>query len=293
MDLRRPLGGEQQPQPELAPFRGDLHQLFGESPFDRRLGMRRAQVVRLVDDDQQRAPLLSPRPQMFEHGESRDLRLRSVLEAPEVEHGRARSLVDDVDDRCRPARPQLPLEDLEVLHPIRQPDAGGVRRGPQVREHVLRIEALGLLLHVDQGVVLLGVCDGVHPQHGRLRGGDQIDEAHMEPVAVACTGAEHPDVSFRKPRRVGVARGEASLAQPGEVAVRVEDEHRQLGLQQQLLQDHPEGVGLAAAALPHPEGVPVEALRVEFGDGFGGAENCPDREVRHRRGGPFVRVAWR
>ena len=55
------------------------------------------------------------------------------------------------------------------------------------------------------------------------------------------------------------------LAQPHEVGVRVEHDHAQVGVQQELLEDDAERVRLARAALAAQERVPAEALRAQPG----------------------------
>lgn len=290
MDLRRSLRGEQQPEPELASLGGDLHELLGESALDRRLRVRRAQVVSLIDDDQDGSTLLTMRPEVLEHGEGGDFRLRGVFESAEIEHGRPRALFDHVDDRSCTARPQCPLQHLQVLHPVRQPHPCGVSRCAQPREHVPSVEGTGVSLLVQKGVVLLRIRDRVHLQNGRFRRRREIDVAHVQTLALTRAGAEDADVEFRHAVRIHHARRGTRLRQACEVAVRVEDEHRQLGVQQELLEHDTERIGLAAAALPDPEGVPVEASGIEIDRRVGVLERRSDGEVRHHSDRPFTVV---
>ena len=66
---------QQQPQPELAAFRRDLDDPLAHRDVHRAVRVGRAEVVRLVDHDQDRAPLLPLRPQVVEHGNRHDQRL--------------------------------------------------------------------------------------------------------------------------------------------------------------------------------------------------------------------------
>ena len=78
-------------------------------------------------------------------------------------------------------------------------------------------------------------------------------------------------------------------AEVHEVGVGVEDRHPQVGLQQQPLEQHPEGVGLARPALAAEEGVPVEPAgpQARLGADVTGAPGAD----RHRAGGRAVQAA--
>ena len=80
--LVRALRRGQQVQPVLAPFRGDLHDRVRGEPTDLVAGIRRADVVRLVDDDQAGLPRMPRPPQRREDGLGDELLLRGRAERP-------------------------------------------------------------------------------------------------------------------------------------------------------------------------------------------------------------------
>ena len=90
-------------------------------------------------------------------------------------------------------------------------------------------------------------------------------------------------------RGIGLGHARQGRAEVHEVGVRVEDGHPQVGLQEEPLEQHPEGVGLARPALAAEEGVPVEAAgpQVRVGADVAGAPACRSSSCRPpRRAGP-------
>ena len=126
MHLRRTLRRDQQPQAVLAPLCRDLDDAVAHGDTERGLGVGRAEVVRLVDDEQERATLGPARPQVVENGESdRELLLVAVV-ATEVEHGRGRAPRDDGGRALGAVGPgRRPLEHAEVLESLGERVASG------------------------------------------------------------------------------------------------------------------------------------------------------------------------
>ncbi len=77
------------------------------------------------------------------------------------------------------------------------------------------------------------------------------------------TRTQHADVQLlQRRRRIGV-HSIAHVGEPGEVAVRVDDQDGQLSAEEELFEDDAEGIGLARAALPAPERMSVETRGLE------------------------------
>ena len=110
--LRRSLGRQEQPQAVLASLGGDLDEPVAHRDAERGLGVRRAEVVRLVDDDAAAdAARLAPGPQVVEDGEGDGQLLLVAVVAAEVEHRRGRAPRDDVGRRTGAEGPRpRPLE---------------------------------------------------------------------------------------------------------------------------------------------------------------------------------------
>ena len=261
MDLRGPLRREQQPQAVLAALGGDLDEPV-QQPLRHRAGrLGAAQVVGLVDDEQRRDPAVALGPQLVDDLEADGDRLGRVAEPAEVHHRDAVATGDDVGGGRQVAGPHLPVEHPEVLHPLGQRLlAGGA--GAQRREHLahLRVRA-DLRQEADEGVVLVLVAHRVQLQGGGLGLAGHRAEPHPQRfVALGARGvaAQHPHAALGDPLGVGLRHPRDRRAEVDEVGVRVEDGHPQVGLQQEPLEEHPEGVRLARPALAAEEGVPVE-----------------------------------
>ena len=108
-------------------------------------------------------------------------------------------------------------------------------------------------------------------------------------------GRSTDDVPICQCRNGLRVRSRARLAEPHEVAVGVEDHHRQPRRQQDALEQHAERVGLARAALAAPEGVPVEPLRDERDAHLGVVDEVAEVQlrVRSRQEGLHGRVLGR
>ena len=131
------LGRDEEVEAELPPFGGDADGVLGRQGSDLVAGLPRTDVVRLVDDDEDRLALGSPPPQRREHGLRRDRLLGTGVERAEVDDERTwparrheileRSLVPDGPDR--------PPVEAEVSHPRREgAELRGVRCGKLLGE---------------------------------------------------------------------------------------------------------------------------------------------------------------
>ena len=121
------------------------------------------------------------------------------------------------------------------------------------------------LQHVDQGAVFLAIVDRVEPEHGGLLLRVTVGEADMEPLCAGRGAAAHDQPGGRSSVTVreGLLDVLPHLPEPDEIRVRVEDDDAKRRLEQKLLEDRAERVGLPRPRLAAEERVPVEAARVE------------------------------
>ena len=147
-------------------------------------------------------------------------------------------------------------------------------------------------------VVLRAVGERVELEHRCLgldaHGGEPRPQKQLVPGRRA---AEHAHVGLGEATPVLVpCRGEGG-SQAHEVPVGVEDHHREVGVDQQLLEELPHRVGLARAALAAPEGVADSNRRggelrraapASSGSCAGTLEQRPSRRVQHHLDGGGV-----
>ena len=177
-------------------------------------------------------------------------RVRRVAEPAEVHHGDAVATGDDVRGGRQVARPHLPVEHPEVLHPLGQGQLTGCA-GAQRSEHVghLHVRA-DLRQEADEGVVLVLVAHRVQLQRRGLglaghRCGTASAAVRRPPCASELFGAPARRGRRSAGRRPPTPPGPSSRG--GQVSVRVEHGHPQVGLQQEPLESTP-----SAYVLPDP-----------------------------------------
>ncbi len=116
-----------------------------------------------------------------------------------------------------------------------------------------------LLADPEQCVELGAVREWIELQHCGLRldahGGEPRPQQPLVPTGVT---AEDPNLGRLESLSIGRVSGGEGLTEADEVAVRVENDHRKVCVDEELLEQHAHGVGLPGAALPAQEGVPVE-----------------------------------
>jgi hypothetical protein len=123
-------------------------------------------------------------------------------------------------------------------------------------EHVVRRHRAELVLDVQQDVVLLRVRDRVESQHRAFRPQVEVGVPDPQRLAVLNGGPQHPDVGGADRGRSGRVGILPRRAEADEVRVGVQDQQRQAGPEEQLLEHHAECIGLSRAALTAPERVP-------------------------------------
>lgn len=118
---------------------------------------------------------------------------------------------------------------------------------------------------MESRVVFDAIDQRIQPHHSRLRWQLEICETDSETFTRLAPRSEHPDVSL--PQLISNFRWRirAHFGEPYEVAIGIEDDQGQLGLQQHLLEQHAKHVRLARTALTAPEGVPVQTARNQPG----------------------------
>ena len=132
-----------------------------------------------------------------------------------------------------------------------------------------------VLEEIEELSVLRAVHKRVETQQSGLVGGAQIAEA--DPDGVGTAGAA-PDLN--RCRGVAVALVvDPRLTEAHVVRVRVEHDDPQVGLHQQALEQHAEGVGLARARLATQEGVAAEAVGIEPERHAAGERELPHVEL--------------
>ena len=146
------------------------------------------------------------------------------------------------------------------------------------------VEVRGLTwigLDFEPRAVLSAVTDRIKFKRRGLHHLRQRHEGNEERVV---PGAHHVDARvgqrFAHPGR-GVGPG---FGQMDEVAVGVENDHRQACFENQVLQDHSQRVGLARAALTTQERVPIESLRNQAQVGIA-ARHVPATDLHRGPGG--------
>jgi hypothetical protein len=127
--------------------------------------------------------------------------------------------------------------------------------------------------------VLLAVVDRVEAQQRRLGRRLQLGQAQAQAVRAGGVGAmdvERRD-RFRVPGRGRLVDARPDVAEPDEVGVRVEHDDAQRRLEQELLEDHAEGVRLAGTGLTAEEHVTVEAAGIQRKRHIRRGRERPDR----------------
>ena len=116
VDALRPLGGDEQVEAELPSFRRDLRRALGREGGDLVRGLAGTDVVRLVDDDEDRITLGPAAPEGGQDALGRDRLFPRSLQRAEVDHEAARpSGSGEILDRALVARgPDRPAVDAEV-----------------------------------------------------------------------------------------------------------------------------------------------------------------------------------
>ena len=167
---------------------------------------------------------------------------------------------------CLLPGPDAEAVDAEVAHPPDQPVETLARGGRVARGERLEGRRAGPFVEgAEQLVVLVRVADRVELQDGGVGGAVELREAEPEPVVARCGGRADED----RRRQLGEPRGTGRIgvgprfAEADEVGVRIDHDHAQLGLEQELLEHDAERVRLARAGLSAEERVPVEAGRVD------------------------------
>ena len=215
-------------------------------------GDGRADVVGLVDDDQRGLPAVTVAPEPFDDVEGGDERLGPMPEAHQVEHRDtgARRLVGGR------VRPDVPLGDPEILDALPQGPRLGLPR---------RSSAVTCWIRVVSGFIG-GGAGGCTPRWSGSSWRTAAWACRGSPTKGTCSASTPVAPPCRT--AVSAARIAASrlarcvlprVAQVHVVSVGVEDDDGQSRVQDELLEDDPEGVRLPGAALAAEEGVPVEA----------------------------------
>ena len=281
VELLRALRREQQPEAELPSLPRDLNRALDERLLDGTDRLRGTEVVGFVHHDQQ-GVLVCAAPESSRaspRSERRARRGRRTRPGPDRSPSAPRpgSRLPTVGTGA-----DLPVGDTEVVDPLRQhrPASSPARRRARTpresagrsppdcwRSRLYSSRFSSGSRRSTAAWARRGIVANRMPQ--RLRAGRR--------------GAQHPNLLRCQPRGVlGRCPGQR-LPEPDEVGVRVEHHHPQVGAEQQLLEDHPERVGLARAALAAQERVPPEALGPQPGrhlDATGGPG--PDRQVGAR-----------
>ena len=232
-------------------------------------------------------------PQLVDDLEADGDRLGRVAEPAEVHHRDAVATGDDVRGGRQVARPHLPLEQAEVLHPPGEATAGrGCRSAarasmaPMLRRRPICARKLMKALYSSWSRT--GSSCSVAAWAWRVIVRNRI-RSGSSPSRARGVAAQHPHAALGDPPGVGLRHPGQRRAEVHEVGVRVEDGHPQVGLQQEPLEQHPEGVGLARAALPAQERVPVEPAGPQAR--LGADVTRAPRADRHRAGGRAVQAA--
>ena len=259
MQLRRPLGRQQQPQAVLATLPCDLDEAFDERLLDRARPARRGRRCgpRRPRSGSASGSGAAPRGSRSCRGSARGLgRVGETAEVQDRDPGPVATI--SAAEASAPAntsqsvRPRFSIR-CASARPASSPARNRARRPSRSAGRV----AAELL---QEQVVLLTVLERVEPQHRGLGPPRHGGEPHPQRLEPRGRGPQHPDLLRRQPRRVLGRRIRQRLPQPDEVGVRVEHHHPQVGAEQQLLEDHAERVGLARTALAAQERVPPEAL---------------------------------
>ena len=232
--------------------------------------LSRADVVRLVDHDEDRIAFLAPPPQITEHRRGDEGLLLAARQRAQVDDDTADArIVNRVEDRTGLAgSPHRVAVHAEVLDAQAEPyRLRKIVSGQRLyRGRVLAGE------HRRQRGVFFPVGDRVQPEGGRL--GRRLDVGRVQPEPSLAVGAGGVDRDSA--RRLTVAPGQrrvrarAHLAQARKVRVRVEDHHAQVRLGQEPFEDHAERVRLARSGLAAQERVPVETRGVRHAGHPGG-----------------------
>ena len=274
--LLRALRGDEQVEPELAALAGDPDGVLGRDRGERILRLRRADVVRLVDDDQDRPALLAPPPELPEHRRRGERLLLAGCERAEIDDEAAHVVLRQLRQHRRPigAGPDTPAVEAEVPGAADQPPARAAV-ALQLLE-LLEGQRLAAVRERCQLRVLLAVADGVEAERRCLRRRVELREPQREAVVRPPHGqrACGPRVAVSVVA-VGIR---PQLPEPGEVGVRIEDDDLQVSVQQQLLEHDAERVGLARARLAAEEGVPPESAGIERERHAGRKQQLPDLE---------------
>ena len=196
---------------------------------------------------------------MGEDGAGHERLLGRAAQRPEVDH-EAAGAVQRVQRRAGVlTRPHAPLVDAEVAHA-----AHHARRIPMVVQ-VLEALRIGLIYQRDELGVLVAVRGRVELQGRRLLRARELAQPHAQPLGHRALRAVDADAGGRGAMALRELRRNArpGLTETHEVGVRIEHDHLERGLDQQLLEHRAQCVGLARAGLAAQERVPVEAARVE------------------------------
>ena len=212
-------------------------------------------------------PLLAVLPEVVEHREGDHQLLVGRGEATEIDHGRVGAIVDDVGDAAPSPRPRPPSRarrDSRAASPATAMRSGSSRR---MGRHQSSIEAAdaNVVVQVQQRVVLLAVerrgssrstaacdgrsaCRGIAPAAARPR--RAVGSTRMSRCASA--SAVGP----------GCALGSSPSRTKSEFGSKITTGSAVCG--DDLLEHDAERIGLARAALPAPERVPVEPVRQQL-----------------------------
>ena len=278
-----------QVEPELAALARDPDGMLGRERGQRILGTRRADVVRLVDDDQDRPTLLAPPPQLAEHGRGGQRLLLSRRQRSEVDHEAAHIVPCELGQHRASlrARPDAPAVQAEVPRAADQLPAGLA----SALDLLEPVEGQGLTAVRERHElgVLLPVGDRVETERGRLRRGLELREQKREPVAGPPDGQRAGRLHVAG--CLHVVRVRPQLTEPREVGVRVEHDDLQIGLEQQPLEHDAERVRLAGARLATEKRVTGETTRIEGERHAGRQQQLPDLEPGSSRRGLLEVVA--
>ncbi len=289
--LLRPLGREEEVEPELAPLGGDLDRRFRGEELQPAVGELGAHVVRLVDDDEQRSPFEPPLPEAREDGLGDERLLGRRAERADVDDEAAPVVpVEVLEDGARLLpRPDAVAVDAEVADPAEQAVEPFARRFATARrERLVARGARPFLECAQQLVVLDGIADRVELEDASVRGAVELREANPEPALPLRRRRANEDRGRERSESCcerGVGAG-ARLTQAHEIGVGVDHDDPQLGVEQKLLEDDAKRVRLARARLPAEERMPIEAAGVDpCGHRLVPAgEHRPDHELRACRG---------
>ena len=169
--------------------------------------------------------------------------------------------MDRIENRTRLTRgPHGVAVDAEIA----EPQAQAARLGELASGQCLQPELAPVGEELGERGVLLAVFYRVQAERGGLRRWIDLGRVQPQSSLPRGVGGIDGDSARRFPEalsqdRIGVA---AHLAEAHEIGVGVQHHQAQVRLGQQLLQDHPERVGLARPGLAAQERVPVEAAGI-------------------------------